>query len=165
MKGTWKDEPSPAAGQIYDLGSHLIDQALVLFGRPESLTAFKQNTRGIGHPDVDDSVCSPPESPRVGAANSRASVLHLFVLPSQPQPSPPVDRDPARGDLVGPFSTGKICREREQRYLPQARGRCSRGPAESHYRPHIYPRVRIRSGAKGYSWNGRESPRGRPSRQ
>ena len=56
LKGTWKDEPSPGAGQIYDLGTHLIDQALVLFGRPESLTAFKQNIRGIGHPDVDDSV-------------------------------------------------------------------------------------------------------------
>ena len=56
LKGTWKDEPLPAAGQTYDLGSHLIDQALVLFGRPESLTAFKQNIRGIGHPDVDDSV-------------------------------------------------------------------------------------------------------------
>ena len=56
LKGTWKDEPSPAAGQIYDLGTHLIDQALVLFGRPQSLTAFRQNIRGIGHPDVDDSV-------------------------------------------------------------------------------------------------------------
>ena len=56
MKGTWKDKPSPAAGLIYDLGSHLIDQSLVLFGRPESLTAFKQNIRGIGHPGVDDSV-------------------------------------------------------------------------------------------------------------
>jgi len=56
LKGTWKDEPLPAAGQIYDLGTHLIDQTLVLFGRPESLTAFKQNIRGIGHPDVDDSV-------------------------------------------------------------------------------------------------------------
>lgn len=56
LKGTWKDEPLSAAGQIYDLGAHLIDQALVLFGRPKSLTAFKQNARGIGHPDVDDSV-------------------------------------------------------------------------------------------------------------
>ena len=56
LKGTWKDEPLPTAGQTYDLGVHLIDQALVLFGRPESLTAFKQNIRGVGHPDVDDSV-------------------------------------------------------------------------------------------------------------
>ncbi|KAM6495699.1 hypothetical protein JOM56_008405 [Amanita muscaria] len=50
LKGTWKD----AAGQTYDLGSHLIDQALVLFGRPQRLTAFVQNVRGIGSPEVDD---------------------------------------------------------------------------------------------------------------
>ncbi|KAG5341853.1 hypothetical protein C0989_007678 [Termitomyces sp. Mn162] len=56
LKGTWKDDPLPAAGQTYDLGSHLIDQALTLFGRPERLTAFIQNIRGIGSPEVDDCV-------------------------------------------------------------------------------------------------------------
>ncbi|KAG6904690.1 hypothetical protein DXG01_007876 [Tephrocybe rancida] len=55
LKGTWKDEPLPAAGQIYDLGSHLIDQALTLFGKPKSITAFIQNLRGVGSPEVDDS--------------------------------------------------------------------------------------------------------------
>ncbi|KAG6833720.1 hypothetical protein H0H87_001152 [Tephrocybe sp. NHM501043] len=55
LKGTWKDEPLPAAGQTYDLGSHLIDQALTLFGKPESITAFIQNIRGVGSPEVDDS--------------------------------------------------------------------------------------------------------------
>ncbi|KAF8639661.1 hypothetical protein AX17_000925 [Amanita inopinata Kibby_2008] len=55
LKGTWKDEPLPAAGQTYDLGPHLIDQALLLFGRPDRLTAFIQNIRGIGNPLVDDS--------------------------------------------------------------------------------------------------------------
>ncbi|KAI0320646.1 NAD-P-binding protein [Amylostereum chailletii] len=55
LKGTWKDEPKPAAGQLFDLGSHLIDQALALFGRPKSVTAFAENIRGVGSPDVDDS--------------------------------------------------------------------------------------------------------------
>ncbi|KAE9410332.1 NAD(P)-binding protein [Gymnopus androsaceus JB14] len=54
LKGSWKDEPRPAAGLIYDLGSHLIDQTLALFGRPTSITAFASNLRGVGHPDVDD---------------------------------------------------------------------------------------------------------------
>ncbi|KAF4607063.1 hypothetical protein EYR38_001120 [Pleurotus pulmonarius] len=54
LKGTWKDHPLPANGQLYDLGTHTIDQALTLFGRPSRLTAFVQNARGIGHPDVDD---------------------------------------------------------------------------------------------------------------
>lgn len=58
MKGTWKDEPLPAAGQAYDLGAHLIDQTLQLFGRPEKITAFLQNVRGIGHAEVDDTVSS-----------------------------------------------------------------------------------------------------------
>ncbi|KAF9011227.1 hypothetical protein BDQ17DRAFT_1397125 [Cyathus striatus] len=55
LKGTWKDQALPASGQIYDLGSHLIDQALILFGRPAKVTAFLQNTRGVGDPEVDDS--------------------------------------------------------------------------------------------------------------
>lgn len=35
----WRDEPLPAGGVLYDLGSHLIDQALVLFGLPHSVFA------------------------------------------------------------------------------------------------------------------------------
>ncbi|KAK7049659.1 hypothetical protein VNI00_005690 [Paramarasmius palmivorus] len=54
LKGTWKDEPRAAAGQLFDLGSHLIDQTLALFGRPSKITAFAQNVRGIGSPDVED---------------------------------------------------------------------------------------------------------------
>ena len=32
--GTWREQPAPedAGGVLYDLGSHLIDQALFLFG-------------------------------------------------------------------------------------------------------------------------------------
>ncbi|TFK29349.1 oxidoreductase [Coprinopsis marcescibilis] len=55
LKGTWKDLPSAGAGALYDLGAHLIDQALVLFGRPQEVTAVVQNVRGIGNPNVDDS--------------------------------------------------------------------------------------------------------------
>ncbi|KAL0582009.1 hypothetical protein V5O48_000067 [Marasmius crinis-equi] len=54
LKGTWKDQPLPAAGQLFDLGSHLIDQTLALFGRPKKITAFTQNTRGVGSPEVED---------------------------------------------------------------------------------------------------------------
>lgn len=34
-----KETPGPGSGSLYDLGSHLIDQALLLFGRPEALFA------------------------------------------------------------------------------------------------------------------------------
>ena len=36
---TWKEEPGAGSGVLYDLGTHLIDQALVLFGLPEMITA------------------------------------------------------------------------------------------------------------------------------
>jgi scyllo-inositol 2-dehydrogenase (NADP+) len=36
---TWKEEDLPGAGILYDLGSHLIDQALTLFGLPFELSA------------------------------------------------------------------------------------------------------------------------------
>lgn len=36
---SWRNLPEPASGMVYDLGSHLIDQVLVLFGRPDWLQA------------------------------------------------------------------------------------------------------------------------------
>ena len=51
-----KDEALPAACLTFDLGAHLIDQALVLFGRPHRLTYFIQSLRGVGNSDVDDFV-------------------------------------------------------------------------------------------------------------
>ena len=38
-ENTWKEENSPGTGILYDLGSHLIDQAQVLFGLPKTVTA------------------------------------------------------------------------------------------------------------------------------
>lgn len=35
----WKEDTRPASGILYDLGSHLIDQAFYLFGFPETVTA------------------------------------------------------------------------------------------------------------------------------
>ncbi len=34
----WKEEPGAAAGMLYDLGAHLIDQAIALVGRPHDVT-------------------------------------------------------------------------------------------------------------------------------
>ena len=36
---TWKEEDTPGTNLLYDLGSHLIDQALYLFGMPETVAA------------------------------------------------------------------------------------------------------------------------------
>ena len=37
--GAWREDPLPGSGVFYDLGSHLIDQALWFFGYPQSVTA------------------------------------------------------------------------------------------------------------------------------
>ena len=39
LKPGWKEEAVPGAGILYDLGAHLIDQALQLFGMPEAIAA------------------------------------------------------------------------------------------------------------------------------
>jgi len=41
----WRDEPAPGSGILYDLGPHLIDQAIQLFGCPRSLFANIQKQR------------------------------------------------------------------------------------------------------------------------
>jgi len=42
---TWKEEEGDYAGVLYNLGSHLVDQALVLFGQPEAVTAHLRYVR------------------------------------------------------------------------------------------------------------------------
>lgn len=39
VQSRWKEQDPEGAGVLYDLGSHLIDQALVLFGKPEAIYA------------------------------------------------------------------------------------------------------------------------------
>jgi len=37
--GAWREQPLPGSGLWFDLGSHLLDQALVLFGIPQAISA------------------------------------------------------------------------------------------------------------------------------
>ena len=48
----WREEPKPGSGILYDLGPHLIDQALCLFGLPKTITADIRLQRP--HAKVDD---------------------------------------------------------------------------------------------------------------
>ncbi len=51
-RSAWRDEPLPAGGVLYDLGSHLIDQAIVLYGMPQSVFADIRSQRAESK--VDD---------------------------------------------------------------------------------------------------------------
>ena len=42
---TWKEKVLPGSGIVYDLGSHLLDQAQMLFGLPQSITADIRSQR------------------------------------------------------------------------------------------------------------------------
>ena len=46
---TWKEDDGPGSGILYNLGSHMIDQALVLFGLPQTLFA-KLSIQRTGRP-------------------------------------------------------------------------------------------------------------------
>ena len=43
--GTWKEEEDNDAGVLYNLGSHMVDQAYMLFGKPLSVTAHLGKVR------------------------------------------------------------------------------------------------------------------------
>ena len=45
---TWKEEGDEYAGVLYNLGSHMVDQSLVLFGLPESVTSLLSVVRDGG---------------------------------------------------------------------------------------------------------------------
>jgi predicted dehydrogenase len=48
VRDRWRERPGPGSGMWYDLGPHLIDQALVLFGAPETVQADLQVQRRGG---------------------------------------------------------------------------------------------------------------------
>jgi scyllo-inositol 2-dehydrogenase (NADP+) len=45
VQNRWREQDLPGSGLLYDLGSHLIDQALVLFGTPKTVFARLQAQR------------------------------------------------------------------------------------------------------------------------
>lgn len=52
VKDRWRERDEPGAGILYDLGAHLIDQALVLFGLPECVDGHLRRQRANAR--VDD---------------------------------------------------------------------------------------------------------------
>jgi predicted dehydrogenase len=45
-ENTWKEAENPANGMLFDLGPHLVDQVLALFGAPSAITASVRSDRG-----------------------------------------------------------------------------------------------------------------------
>lgn len=53
--GGWKSKALPGGGAIYDLGTHLIDQVVVLFGMPSQITGFIGSHRANNPGGYEDS--------------------------------------------------------------------------------------------------------------
>jgi scyllo-inositol 2-dehydrogenase (NADP+) len=61
--GAWREKAEPGAGVFYDLGPHLIDQSLMLFGKPQGVYAEMRRQREGA--EVDDSFQVHLQYPRV----------------------------------------------------------------------------------------------------
>src|SRR6201991_4786421 len=78
IKQGWRETDVPGSGLLYDLGAHLIDQALVLFGMPRAITADVARQRAAAQADDYFHL--------VLDYGHRRAVLHASVLVRDPGP-------------------------------------------------------------------------------
>jgi predicted dehydrogenase len=78
VRPRWRESADPGAGLWYDLGSHLLDQALQLFGKPEAIWLDLARQRDGASADDWFHAVLPYGSLR--------AVLHASALTAQPAP-------------------------------------------------------------------------------
>jgi scyllo-inositol 2-dehydrogenase (NADP+) len=77
-ENTWKEGANAANGLLMDLGPHLVDQALALFGPPAGITASVRKDRD--KTDIEDAFDITLEYPRL-RAHCRSSMLAADAAP------------------------------------------------------------------------------------
>ncbi|MCL2660827.1 MAG: Gfo/Idh/MocA family oxidoreductase [Acidobacteriaceae bacterium] len=77
-EATWKESSSSAHGMLMDLGPHLVDQALVLFGAPLQITASVRRDRDTT--DIEDAFAITLHYPGL-LAHLRATLLAAEPAP------------------------------------------------------------------------------------
>jgi scyllo-inositol 2-dehydrogenase (NADP+) len=77
-ENTWKEGGNAANGLLMDLGPHLVDQALALFGAPDGITASVRKDRD--KTDIEDAFDITLEYPRL-RAHCRSSMLACDAAP------------------------------------------------------------------------------------
>ncbi len=80
---TWKESASASTGLLVDLGPHLVDQALALFGPPASITAIIRYDRE--RTEIDDAFDIVLEY-EMGYARSLHYFCHATMLAADPSP-------------------------------------------------------------------------------
>ena len=77
-ENTWKEGASPSHGLLFDLGPHLVDQALALFGAPQGITASVRKDRD--QTEIEDAFDITLEYPRL-RAHCHSSMLACDAAP------------------------------------------------------------------------------------
>lgn len=77
-ENTWKEAGNDANGLLFDLGPHLVDQALSLFGAPQAITASVRKDRDLT--DIEDAFDITLHYPRL-LAHCRSSMLACDASP------------------------------------------------------------------------------------
>jgi predicted dehydrogenase len=77
-EGTWKEAGNDANGMLFDLGPHLDDQVLALFGAPEAITASVRRDRDTT--EIEDAFDITLHYPRL-LASCRATMLAAEPAP------------------------------------------------------------------------------------
>ena len=77
-ENTWKEGANPSHGLLFDLGPHLVDQVLALFGAPQGITASVRKDRD--QTDIEDAFDITLEYPRL-RAHCRSSMLACDAAP------------------------------------------------------------------------------------
>jgi predicted dehydrogenase len=86
VRQRWRESANPGSGLWFDLGPHLLDQALQLFGPPGSLSLSLQRQRdGAVADDGFNAVLRYPLGPN-GEPNSLCVVLRASALAAHPGP-------------------------------------------------------------------------------
>ena len=84
IRNSWKERPGPGTGVFYDLGPHLIDHALKLFGAPEMLLAeIRAERDGTPNDDAFDVTFYYPNGLRAYLSSSTLAPIprpHFRVL-------------------------------------------------------------------------------------
>ncbi len=77
--GAWREQPGPGSGILFDLAPHLIDHALMLFDRPQAISADVRIERDAAQTDdAFDLILEYPHSMR---AHLSATMLSLTPRP------------------------------------------------------------------------------------
>lgn len=101
VQARWKESAAPGNGVLYDLAPHLLDQAIVLFGTPDSITASCQSLRaGTSRADTAGIDYFQLRLDYLATATSPARQVILSSSPFCAHPAPRFELHGSSGSVV-----------------------------------------------------------------